>query len=235
MVIDFHTHILPSVDDGSRSVEESVKMLEMQAQQGIKRVIATPHFYAHHDSPERFLQKRKDAEIRLLQAIDGRSDLPEIKCGAEVYYFSGISESNVLDELTIDSKKCILLELPSAPWHEKIYSELENIWIKHGITPVIAHIDRYIGPFKNRGLIERIADLPVKIQANASFFISRGTRRMALKLLRENKIHLLGSDCHNMTSRVPNLDAAVEIIESKLGLAAVEQIELNEQDILDIF
>ena len=56
--VDFHSHILPGVDDGSRSVEESLEMLRAVARQGIGTVVATPPFYANHDTPERFLRRR---------------------------------------------------------------------------------------------------------------------------------------------------------------------------------
>ena len=58
MIIDFHTHVLPAMDDGSRSVEESLQMLRMEAEQGIFHVVATPHFYPQYDNPEQFLRKR---------------------------------------------------------------------------------------------------------------------------------------------------------------------------------
>ena len=58
-MIDFHTHILPKMDDGSKSTEESIAMLKMQAEQGIRWVVATPHFYAEPESPQDFLQRRK--------------------------------------------------------------------------------------------------------------------------------------------------------------------------------
>ena len=61
-VIDFHSHILPDVDDGSRSLEQSLAMLQMEADQGIRRVVATPHFYAQNDIPEKFLRKQEEAD-----------------------------------------------------------------------------------------------------------------------------------------------------------------------------
>ena len=57
-VIDFHSHILPGIDDGSASVEQSIAMLRMEAEQGIDHVVATPHFYPQYDTPEHFLRKR---------------------------------------------------------------------------------------------------------------------------------------------------------------------------------
>ena len=88
---DFHSHILPCVDDGSHSVEESLQMLRMEAEQGVTHVVLTPHFYAKHDSPERFLQRRAAAWETLQAAMAGEEGLPQITLCAEVYYFPGIS------------------------------------------------------------------------------------------------------------------------------------------------
>ena len=62
---DFHSHVLPCLDDGSVSVEQSIEMLRAEAEQGITHVIATPHFYAGRTTPERFLEKRERSEAML--------------------------------------------------------------------------------------------------------------------------------------------------------------------------
>ena len=110
MSVDFHSHILPGIDDGSASVQQSVEMLRMEAEQGIKYVVATPHFYPKHDTLEHFLARRTRAEARLREEMTKHTGLPEVSVGAEVYYFSGISESDAIRDLTIAGKKFILLE-----------------------------------------------------------------------------------------------------------------------------
>ena len=233
MMIDFHSHILPGIDDGSRSVEESIRMLRAEAEQGIRKVIATPHFYAHHDSPERFLNRRKEAEKRLREAMEGYENMPEIEIGAEVYYFPGISESDVVNLLTIGQKRCILLEMPVSSWTPQMYKEIEAIRVKQGITPIIAHMDRYIAPFRTHGIPERLAELPVAVQVNASFFLRRSTASMAVRMLRRDQIHLLGSDCHNMDMRPPNLGPALQAIRRRLGDEAIDRILLNGESVLE--
>ena len=231
-IIDFHSHVLPAIDDGSTSVEESIAMLRMEAEQGIGHVIATPHFYARHDLPAAFLQKRNEAEVRLREEMAKQEDLPRLSVGAEIYYFPGIADSEVLQELTIDKKECIILEMPPSPWSESMYKEIEAISIKQGITPIIAHIDRYIRPFRTHGIVERLAELPVLVQANANFFLRAGTRRMALRLLRDDKIHLLGSDCHNLSSRQPNMGQALQVIQQHLGAEALSRLETYQRMLL---
>lgn len=231
-IIDFHTHILPGIDDGSSSLEESVSLLRMEAEQGIGKVLLTPHFYPRYDDPEEFLQRRETAEQILREEMLRLTGLPQIEIGAEVHFFPGISESEVLSQLTIGSKRCILLEMPQSPWTESMYRELAGISQKQGITPVIAHVDRYVHPLRTFGIPERLEELPVLVQANASFFLRRSTARMALRMLKKDQIHLLGSDCHNLTVRMPNLGEALSCIEKKLGDDFLRKIAEYQQEVL---
>ena len=231
-IIDFHSHILPQLDDGSASVEESIAMLRQEAAQGIRHVVATPHFYARYDDPQVYFPARKQAYQRLCREMEFHPGLPEVTVGAEVHFFSGISHSEVLEALTIGKKRCILIEMPDSPWSESMYRELENISQRRDMIPIIAHVDRYISPFRTYGIPDRLAELPVLVQANASFFLRGSTRSLALKLLRQDKIHLLGSDCHNLTTRPPVLGDAVEVIRQKLGEEVLERIRYYQKELL---
>lgn len=234
MFIDFHSHILPKMDDGSSSVEESIELLKREAEQGITHVVATPHFYANHDSPEKFLERRAAAKALLDEALEKYPDLPKISLGAEVYFFRGISDSDILSELTIDNKRYILIEMPEAPWTDSMYSELEAISSRRGITPIMAHMDRYIRPLKTYHIPERFEELPVLVQANAGFFLRGGfTTKMAIKLLKEDKIQLLGSDCHNLSSRPPRLGMALDVIRKELGEKYVNRIREYGNSVFD--
>lgn len=212
IVVDWHSHILPGIDDGSQSLEESLGLLEREAEQGINRVVATPHFYAQYDRPEDFLEKRKAAADRLRRAAEERLGLPEILLGAEVYFFRGMGRSEMLPGLAIEGTRYILVEMPQAPWSEDMYRELEEIRSCQGLTPIIAHIDRYIEPFHTHGIPRRLESLPVLVQANASFFLHSKTKRMALKMVNKGQIHLLGSDCHNLSSRPPRIGQAMAVL-----------------------
>lgn len=229
MVSDFHSHVLPGIDDGSSSVEESIGLLKIEAQQGFRRVVATPHFYAHHDSPERFLARRNHAYEILMDAIGDQDGFPDIILGGEVYYFPGISDSDIIPALTIDNKRCILIEMPFNGWTNSMFDELVNISEKHGITPIVAHVDRYIRPFATHHIPERLEQMPVLVQANASFFLDRGTRSMAFKMLKKRQIHILGSDCHNLVTRPPKLGDAIELIEKRFGSGILDEIRENEE------
>lgn len=232
-LVDFHTHILPGMDDGSRSEEESLAMLQLEAAQGIEHIVLTPHFYADKESLPHFLKRRECALMRLKAATEGIEGLPKLSVGAEVRIFDGIGRSEYLSQLAISDTKCILIEMPMPPWPDQLLNELEWIRSKQGLIPIMAHIDRYISPFRTRGIPEIFAGLPVLVQASASFFINRSTRNMALKLLKENKIHLLGSDAHNLDVRKPNLRDAINIIEDKLSTSRILKINAIEYRLME--
>lgn len=214
-MIDFHAHILPRIDDGSQSVEESIAMLESMKAQGIKKVIATPHFLANHESVSSFVERRNASLERLRETMP---DLPEIAPGAEVKYYDGISHLPDLKKLRIENSKLLLLEMPFSAWSEYTVKEVADIAGRGKITLVLAHIERYL-PMQNSAVLYRLLEHGVLFQSNASFFLSRFTRHKALRMLKNHQIHFLGSDAHNMTDRAPNTAKAVAIIQKKCGEA----------------
>lgn len=233
MLTDFHSHILPCVDDGSQSIAESVALLELEAQQGIKRVVLTPHFYPVNESPADFLARRNAAFAQLLEAVGDRRDLPHLTIGAEVAYYIGMSKSEELPLLTIEGTDCILIEMPPAPWPKSVWRELRDIREEWGLTPIIAHIDRYIRPLRTFGIPHRLVEAEVLVQANGNFFLRRETERMAMEMLKRGQIHLIGSDCHNLALRRPNVGLAAEKIERKLGREALSRISDFEHSVFN--
>ncbi len=234
MVVDFHSHILPGMDDGSNSVETSIEMLKAEAAQGVTHVISTPHFYPQSDSPEHFLEKRAHAEACLREEMEKHEGLPQLTVGAEVYYFGAISESDILPGLTIGESRCVMIEMPNMLWTEQMYRELAGVYEKQGIIPIIAHVDRYISPLHMHGIPKKLEGLPVYVQANAASFLRWNTRHMMLRMLRYGQIHLLGSDCHGMKDRSPNLLDAVKCIKKHLGEDAIAHIKCCEREVLSL-
>ena len=227
MITDFHSHILPGIDDGSQSLEMSMTMLKQMADQGIPRVVATPHFYANQDTPENFLARRAEAENLLRQEMARCEKLPEVVVGAEVYYFAGMSRAEALHDLTIGGTDYILVEMPFCTWTDAMVRELEKIRQYQGLEPVIAHVDRYISPLHQRKMPEILNDKGFLLQANSSFFQERSS--YAMKLFKQGYIHLLGSDCHNLTSRAPNLRLTIDAIVRRFGEEALWQLRENEE------
>lgn len=220
-MIDWHSHILPAMDDGSQHVQESITMLDLLAEQGVSCVIATPHFYANEESVEDFLQRRKASFDELMQAVNGQH--PTILCGAEVKYYPGISKMKELGALTVEGTNILLLEMPMIKWTEYTVKELIELAGTRGLTIILAHIERYLS-FQDRGVIERLSECGLLMQTNASFYTGFFNRQKALQLLRMGVVQFIGSDCHNLTSRAPNLRPAYEFIEKKLGEHFVSQM-----------
>ena len=211
-MIDFHSHFLPDVDDGSDSVETSLGMLHESWRQGVRLMFATPHFYADEDDPESFLARRSEAYAQLREAIEVRQELeiPDMLLGAEILYFPGMSVAEELRALSMGSTPFLLVEPPMIPWRDTMLDEIEQTGENLRCIPVIAHVDRYMRMLRDASLFDRLRDRRVLTQVNASFFIHDSER--ALDLLRQNRIHFIGSDCHNMDERAPNMGAAEEII-----------------------
>ena len=142
-----------------------------------------------------------------------------------------MGDSDVLKELTFGDSRYVLVEMPMRTWTDVMFRDLEKIYEKQDLIPVIAHVDRYIGPLRDYGIPGRLAELPVLVQANAGFFLRTSTRSMALRMLKKGRIHLLGSDCHSLDRRPPRIGEAVEVIRRKLGEAALEQLAENAKEI----
>ncbi len=223
---DFHSHILPAVDDGSSSLEESLKMLELSASHGVKRIIATPHFYPNYHTVDGFLEKRNAAYEELKQHT--KSSHPQIVLGAEVKFYNGISRLEDLSKLFIEGTEILLLEMPFERWSEYTIRELINLSSAGICTVVIAHIDRYIN-FQTKSVISELIRNGILFQVNADAFKHFTLRRKITKLLKQGSIHFIGTDCHNLTDRAPNIEIAYNAILKKFGEQFIEDF-LNSQN-----
>lgn len=228
-IIDFHAHILPGIDDGSRDAAMSEQMLRQCAVQGIDTVIATPHFYADRETLEHFLKKRASACDRIRDAA--KSQRICLLCGAEVAFFSGMGTAQGMEKLTVADTPLLLLEMPFRPWTPEDLKEVRTL-IRRGLTPVMAHLERFYPYQKNRRIFDELYSLPVLVQVNAEALLHWKTKGLALKLFREEKAHLLGSDCHNTGSRPQNLAAGRKIIEQKLGRQRLDQMDRLGREVL---
>lgn len=216
-MIDLHTHILPNMDDGSKSVEMSYKMLELLAQQGVDTVAATPHFYPTKDTPEAFLSRRQ-AAFEKLQPLP--EHFPKVLLGAEVAYFEGIGDCQELRELQIGETGLILVEMPSRDWSGRMIRELERLALGLGLTPVLAHVDRYLGSNQLPKYQHQLLDRGIALQYNADAFLKMGQRRYLLNLVKQGHNCYLGSDAHNLTTRAPRMGEACRYITQKMGTDA---------------
>ena len=213
-MLDFHTHILPSVDDGSKSVDESIEILSMLSEQSVKTVVASSHYYAEHESPEQFLERRNLAYNKLSPML--KPHHPKILLGAEVRYYEGISRMQALKSLCIEGTDLLLLEMPFARWSSSMLKEIRAIACSGEVRVVLAHIERYLA-MQEKGIIDRLHEDGILVQTNASFFADFLTRRNAIRLLKKSSFDFIGSDCHGAERRPPRISQARDVIIKKLG------------------
>jgi len=233
---DLHTHILPGIDDGAKTVEESLQLLRTEQAQGVDTVVLTPHFYRDRENPKRFLQRRREAVIALGSRIlelpeEERSALPNLFLGAEVAWWPTLAEWDELPELCIGETRNLLLELPFSPWNEKLVDQLHELYGRTGITPVIAHLERYL-KLQKPEYIEEILSLGFPVQISADALLRPLARGRALKLLRQGGACIVASDCHNCENRAPNLAQAMQVVDGKLGAAEAGRIRGHAERLL---
>lgn len=217
---DLHTHILPGIDDGAKTAEESLALLRMEKAQGVDTVVLTPHFYSEQESVDSFLMRREEAMKRLQSAIDNsameQTSLPRLMLGAEVLWRSDLVEWERLDELCISGTRNLLLELPFVTWTGQMIDRLYDMIGCTGITPIIAHLERYLS-IQPKSIVQEILELGVPVQISAEILVHPLLRRGAMKLLKKRQVHLLASDCHDCTQRVPNLAVGMDVVRKKMG------------------
>ena len=204
---DLHSHVLPGIDDGCRTAEESLRILADSRSQGIDRIAATPHYYSEQPVA-RFLEKRREALEQVLTLAGDGTELPELRLGAEVAYHPGLVYEDRLPELCYEGTRFLLLEMPFSAWSQTVLRDVALISAQYGITPVIAHLERY-GKLAGKAAIRELLSMDVLVQVNAAYILEGRPAFRVRKLLREH-VHVLGSDCHNLTNRRQNLGAARE-------------------------
>lgn len=230
-VIDFHSHILPGIDDGSKNPDISKEMLRECVNQKIDIIFATPHFYADEDRIEHFLEKRDKAYERLRQIQ--QDDFPKILLGAEVAYFPGISNSRQICQFFLEGTNILLLEMPFGAWNKSEFLEVKKMILESDFRIMLAHLERFLLVSANKQYIYELMQLPVIVQFNAESLSERKLKKMVLKSLKDDFSCVLGSDCHNMKDRKPNLSEGRKIISEKLGDEALRKIDIRGMQLLN--
>ena len=133
---------------------------------------------------------------------------------------------STLHDAGIENTDLLLLEMPFSRWTEYTVKELLELASSGKFTIMLAHIERYLS-LQNASVLERLYDSGILMQSNASFFVDFFKKKKALNYLKNGKIHFIGSDCHNMISRPPELQKAYTYIAKKLGEEFLTHINEN--------
>lgn len=231
-MLDFHTHILPGMDDGAKSLEISAQMLQMLDSQGCEAIALTPHFYPNDEPLSSFLRRRDKALTKLLNVPLNKSIL---YLGAEVALSSLLFSNDDLRPACLSGTNLMLTELSyTNSLQEKTFQMLDRLIYDYGIQPVIAHLERYPDSHKSPAGIERLLKMGCLIQLNASAFYGSFLKtRWAYKLLEKGAVHFIGSDCHNLESRAPNMNSALVAISQKAP-NAMKTLENSAQRFIEM-
>lgn len=214
---DLHTHILPDIDDGAPDMETALSMLDIEEKQGVNTVALTPHFYRSREHISDFLARRNSSWDKLKSNLKNKKH-PQLILAAEVAYVPGIADWPELEQLCYTGTKLLLVEPPMTPWNDEMFYQLYAIEGRRGITPMIAHFERYI-KIQSKVRIEQFLEMGFPIQISAASLLRFCGRNQAMKLITEYSAVLV-SDCHNMNTRPPNLDEAAHVLKKKLGSKA---------------
>lgn len=219
-MIDLHTHILHGFDDGAQSLLESVEMARIAAQNGVEKIVGTPHLFRgdFKNGGYRDIEKKKD---ELKQSLDKEGIEVEIYSGAEVHV-----SHNLIDEiqknkefLVINNSTYMLLEFPA----NHIFSGVKELFFQlmsEEIEPIIAHPERNTVFRRNPNLLYDLLEMGVLVQANSGSFeglYGSRTQEAVFQFLEWKFIHFLGSDAHNTKSMAPKLADSFFIIKDTIG------------------
>ncbi len=230
-MIDFHTHILPHLDDGAKDTAMAKAMLEAEFKQGVTDVLFTPHYYGRRHSPSQFIEKRDEAWAHL------KPNVPEgltVHLGAEVH-FTGVNvpDYDELCKLVIRNTKYILIEFPfTNKWTHDLLEKLGDFVYETGYTPIIAHVERYHEVLGRPSYLTELIDMGCLLQVNASAFEMKKERGLVLAMLKRGWIHCIGTDTHDMGIRKPNLLAAKNAMEEAGFGESWDKIQATMQAIL---
>lgn len=215
--IDIHSHILPGVDDGSQNMETTMEMVETAYRQGVRTMIATPHYYPGHvRRPKEHLE---EIFRETVAAINEKYSDFKLYLGNEIYYRDEVVEKLLNNRIcTLAGTKYVLLEFTPSAQYSLLCSAVRRC-LENGFDPVLAHIERYQCLWKNEKNIAELIRMGAYMQINAENFVGglfAPMKRYCLKLIKDGLVHFIGSDCHNMQDRSPNMEVAANYLREKL-------------------
>ncbi len=227
-MLDFHSHILPGLDDGAPDMETAIEMARLAVADGITMMIATPHYLEKSMENHRCLILKC---VKDFQKVLNNEGIPlEIIPGCEVYLSPNTSYLLKKGELmTInDGGKYLLVEFPMQSIPNYSEEVLFNLKVQ-GVTPVIAHPERYLQLGRDYKLVLNLIEKGCLLQINSGSITGLYGERVkenARILIENNLIHLIGSDAHSARGRSPKIREAIDIIE-RVKTGKKKEILLN--------
>lgn len=224
-MIDIHCHILPNVDDGSESLEESIAMAKIAESEGITKIINTSH--CHFD-----FKYKKGNELKLElekfnQALKEENINIEVLLGNELYYTSDLIERfDELDFFSMNNSKYILMEFSPINFPKNIEDVIYEIKIR-GYIPIIAHAERYKQVQEDVNIVLDCIKEGALIQVNASSILGKNGEKAedtSKKLLDNNMVHFVATDAHSSNRRRPLIKDSYNYILKNYGKEVSEKL-----------
>lgn len=218
MYVDIHCHILPGVDDGARDLEESKKMLQMAYDEGIRLIIATPHYHAHrgHERPE-VLRKKLELVRRESARISPNF---RVYLGNEIHWGQDVPDKlNVGRVLTLNRRRMALVEFSPGDPYERIRQAVQQVQMT-GNEVLIAHAERYQCLLEDIDLVEELYEMGAHIQINSGSIIGesgRSVKKFVAELMERDLVFGVGTDAHGVKSRPPKMKKAANHVRKKYG------------------
>lgn len=215
---DFHSHIIPGIDDGSKTIEESMEMLRISVNSGIKRILATPHFHVRRGyTVDTGVLKEKVAELKKRSAEE-KIDI-EIILGQEVGYNEELLEHFEAGKLlNIGESQYMLIEFPLRDFSTKKALDVIYELQVRGVKPVIAHPERYPRFIREPEVINRFIEEGFLFQLNGGSVdgeFGKDSKKLSEIYLNHNIYSFVGSDGHNGTSRTTAMECCRNTIAKK--------------------
>ena len=230
-MIDIHSHILYGVDDGSKDVRTTQNMLEIAYTEGIRTIVATPHYHTGM-SLELAQKKTRVFETTKILAQIIAPDF-QLFLGGELYFSSATIQA--LDKglaPTLNQTAYVLIEFPvyiEFSYIMRAVQDLQNA----GYWPILAHVERYI-VLKSQQNLALLSDMGALIQVNASTLLGRGKmQRFLLKCMKQGFVDLIATDAHGIDHRSPEIQDVILLLDKKLGKALREEMtELTPKKVI---
>lgn len=233
-LVDLHVHLLPGVDDGPASTEEAAALLEEMVNQGVKAAVCTPHMFdRRYRVPEEEVRR---AFSVLREAAEDRGLTVDLYLGAEVRLSGAALDAWAAGAIPRDwgGGRYVLVELPMREI-PRDWLEVAHEFLVSGVTPILAHPERYPAMVYNGALIKEWVERGGLCQVTWSSVLGtwgRGPQRRAVWMLERGLCHVMASDAHDLAKRRPDVQKALGWVRERGGEQAAEALLANARVVL---
>ncbi len=224
-MIDIHSHVLYGIDDGARTIADSIEMCSDAYEDGCDALTLTPHFFDFKHLSA-FIEERNE-KIKNLNYSLMDEDIPlKLYSGAEVFLSNKIFTADSLDELTINNSRYMLCEMPLGPFRTDNVLLWFDELIDRGYTPILAHPERYFVFHQDYSLIDEILDRPILTQVNLDSLRGKNgpePQEMAIDFLERGFAQFIASDAHDTIYRHTRLSEKLDDIVDFISESTIQR------------